>query len=181
MSVTLNFSRSESIKAIINEEIEKIATACIEHFALPIIAGISMDQTSQVEFEAMGGKGKKPSPLPLEIKLEIYSRIKRFYYPKITRKITELVNSDLLPTLLALSDDSLRVAASNIKKTPSAPRWEKITALFHDHTCLFTELKVTTLLKSDLIAFHEKLCPIMCKTRDSGALIASLNLEELLH
>lgn len=183
MAVSLDLSRNECIQAISNKEVEQITRACIEHFAMPLIAGISMDEISQEEYKKMGGKGKKPEPLSPETKLEIYKRIKKFIKEKILSETAKLVNSVLDKSLKAFSDEELRLkdAALNEKKgMETEPNWKRLPDLFKDHTCLFKDLQKKTNLKADLISFHDKLCPIMCKYRDSGELFAKIKMDELL-
>ena len=182
MNVTLNPSRNDFIQAICKEEIKQLTRASIEHFAIPIIAGISMDEMSQQQFEEMGGRGKKPEPLSPETKLEMYKRIKSFLSDKILSKTTELVNSILHHSLGGFSDEELRLKAAALseKVIEAEPNWTRLTDLFNDHTCLFKDLQKNTTLKVNLISFHDILCPIMCKYRDSGALFKKINLDELI-
>ena len=182
MRVSLNLLRNECIQAIGKEEIEQIARASIEHLAIPLIAGISMDQISQQEYEEMGGRGKKPEPLSAETKLEIYTRIRAYMRPKILSETEILVSSVLHQSLETLSDEELRLKAVALseKVTEAEPNWKRLSDLFEDHTCLFKDLETITNLKVNLISFHDTLCPIMCKYRDSGELFARINLDELL-
>jgi hypothetical protein len=182
MNVSLDLSRSECITAIGNKEIEQITRASIEHLAIPLIAGFSMDQVSQQQYEEMGGRGAKPSPLSTEAKLEIYTRMKEFIKAKIVNEIAKLVNSVLEQSLESLTDEELRlkVAALKEKVVEAEPNWEKLPDLFKDHVCLFKELQKSTHLKADLVSFHEILCPIICRYRDSGELFARIKMHEFL-
>lgn len=182
MSISPVLSRSECIKVIENEEIKQLTRASIEHFAIPIIRGFSMDEMSQLEFEEMGGKGEKPKPLKPEAQLEIYTRIKKFITEKLGDEIASLVNSVLEQSLARFSDEELRlrVTALNQKVVEIEPNWQKLPDLFNDHLCLFKELQKRTLLKVDVLFFHEKLCPMMCRYRDSGELFARIKMKEFL-
>jgi hypothetical protein len=179
MNVSPVLSRKECMQSISNAEIEQISRASIEHFALPLIAGISMDQVSQKEYEAMGGWGKKPEPLSDKVKLEMYTRIKNFIKPKIIEKITELVNSALEKALKDISDEELRlkVAALSERVMEAEPNWKKLPDLFKDHKCLFKDLEKHSCIKANLISFHDILCPLMGKYRDSGELFARAKLD----
>ncbi|MCP5507341.1 MAG: hypothetical protein H7A37_03445 [Chlamydiales bacterium] len=48
-------SRKDSIEIIAQYEIEQAISVNIEHFAIPLIAGVSMDELSQEEYVKMGG------------------------------------------------------------------------------------------------------------------------------
>lgn len=170
------------VKIIAREEIKQITRASIHHFAIPIIAGFSLDTVSQEEYEAMGGIGKKPEvePLSSEIKLAIYRRIKKFYKEKILVEITKLVMSVLDQSLKSFSDDDLKVKVAAIKQKVAVkePNWEKFSELFENHLCLFEDLNKSTHLNVDLRIFHDEICPLMSEYRDSGELFDKIHVDD---
>lgn len=182
MSVSLNLSRNNCIQIISNAEVEKVAKASIDHFAIPLIFGLSMDLVSQEEYEEMGGRGKKPEPLSSETKLAIYNRMNEFFKSKILNKTAELVNSVLQESFDSMTDEELLVQANALteKSIDVAPDWNIISSLFKDHTCLFKELEAKSPLKANLISFHDVICPLMEQYRDSGELFKSIKLKKFL-
>jgi len=179
MTISLNLSRNECIQAIGNKEIEQLVDVTIQHFAIPTIAGFSMDDISQQQYEMMRG-GRKPEPISAKAKLEMYTRIKTFMKEKILSETAKLVNSVLVQSLQAYTDEELRHKVASLSHQPviTEPNWKIFPELVKDHTCLFKDLAKTTTLKANLIAFHDKLCPIMCTYRDSGELFARININE---
>ncbi len=169
-------SRSNCIQIIGNAEVESIVRASIEHFVLPIIAGMSMDELTQKEYEAMGGTGKKPEPYSQSLKLSMYTKMKEFIRPKILAKVTELVNAALVKSFAAVSDEDLRAKVKALKEKVIVPEpnWSKLKDLFKDHLFLFKEVDSSSNLKGHIIAVHDVICPIMAKYRDSGELFKIL-------
>ncbi len=182
MNVNFNLSRKDWMQAISKDEVERLVRVSIEHFALPIISGFSMELLSQKEYEEMGGWGNKPKPLPMEIKLEMYCRIKKFVKPKILSKIEELVSSVSKRSFDSLSDEELCSKADQLPKKAieAGPNWKSLPFLFKNHKCLFEQLETKSNLKADFSSFHDQICPIMCKDRDSGKLMNEINLVDLV-
>jgi hypothetical protein len=182
MSVSLNASRNDCICTIIKNEVEQITRTSIEHFALPIIAGYSLDGISQETYAKMGGKGLKPTVVSQEAKLEMYRRIKAFFNEIITNKVTQLVTLALEGTLKSFSDEELnaRIKAISDRAIVLEPNWDSLASLFKDHTFSFKQLKHTSLLHDKVVSLHDVLCPIMCAYRDSGELYVKINLKEFL-
>lgn len=173
MSSILNtngLTRKDYVQIISQEEVNEIIKVSIEHFAIPLIAGISMDQVTQAEYTAFGGKGVKPPPLTAEKKLEIYKRMHAFLRPRLLEKTTNLVNGVLNDSLTAMSEDELKAKAIQLKeqRNPDCnPDWTQLQRLLKDHTCLYTDLHNKTTLKVNLVMFHDQLCPILVEYRSS--------------
>ncbi|MCB1112211.1 MAG: hypothetical protein KDK72_06090 [Chlamydiia bacterium] len=173
-------SRKDSIEIIAQYEIEQAISVNIEHFAIPLIAGVSMDELSQEEYVKMGGVGNKPEPLSKEVKNEVYKRIENFIRPKIYEETAKAVRSVLKDSLKSFSDSELQDKAKALTErvVQVEPRWNTLSFLFENHLYLFEELKDKTDLKVDLISLHDKLCPIMCSYRDSGELFVKIHMNE---
>lgn len=171
-------SRNECIQAIAKEEVEQIVKASIDHIAIPVIMGFSLDNLSQAEYRSMGGLGEKPAPLSSEAKMEIYNRIKAVLRPLILEKIKGVVNSVLQESLASLSDEELRAKLSALNgKAETTVNFSMITPLFKDHLCLYKEMQKTTTLKLNLLDVHEIVCPVMSACRDSE-LLDRINIRE---
>jgi len=177
MSVSMNLSRSSYIEAIANAEVEMISNVCIEHIAVPMILGVSMDFVTQEDFNKKF-PGPKPEPLSDAAKREIYDRMRNFLKPKILEKTRELVNSVLSQSLDSLTDEQLSIKVTEINAADLGPRWDTIHALFKDEAFLFKALQGRSALKADFNAFHDALCPIVSSYRDSGELYFKVRMSE---
>lgn len=188
MTLSVNLTKNDYLKIILENEVNQIIDVSIEHFALPLIMGMSMDLVSQKEFQDMGGKGPKPMPYSNEIKQAIYTRMYEFFKPKLLKKTTKTVNLLLNKSLNSLSDEELKIKATALKEKfqkeksekEIKPNWNKLDGLFDDHLILFKELEMKNELTNRSKVLHDILCPIMHKYEDSGELFVSIKLHEII-
>lgn len=172
-------------QTIRDAEVEQIFDAAVKHFAVPFIAGLSLDAVSQEEFEARGGVGKKPAPLSDAEKLTLYKSIEQYFRPILIEKIQDLVALHLNLSLLLVSDEELRNKVSmlkeRIKKEIDISQCKlPIEDLSKIHLAPFKELQSKSNLKVDLMIFHTLLCPIIEKHRSTGDFVFKIKLHEFL-
>lgn len=180
MSIHLDpTTRNHYIQIIQDAEVERFVHTMIEHFAVPFIAGISMDQITQQAYNQLGGKGQKPPPLPMTSKQIIYQRIEAYLKPKIQDSVQKLVkNAFANATDILLQEKANKLKDKPIKREPD---WNNIEALFTDHLCLFKELAHQSFFTQEqLIHFHDAICPIISRIRDSNEFPKEIHLDEFL-
>jgi hypothetical protein len=165
-----SISRAGCYQQISELETKRLMHVSIEHFALPIIGGMSMDLVSQEMFEQLGGKGPKPQPFGEVKKLNFYRQIETCLKPILNQLATQLIQSVLKPSLDPLTDEQLQIQLTQLKekiKGDSKPDWNKLGPLFNDHLYSFNQLKKESVLKLDIKKFHDELCQLMAKHRDN--------------
>jgi hypothetical protein len=174
--------RNHCLQTIKDIEIESITKASIDHMAIPVIMGMSLDYMTQDEFVLAGGRGKKPDPLPRNLKIELYTNINNLFRPIIANTITEFVNSLLQTSYATLSDLELQTKTIYLQDRVIEPEpdWAKLPILFKDETFLFKELNKVTTLKANLVPIHDKICPIMLGIRDTQDFYKKIKVDEIL-
>ncbi len=176
-------ARSDHYQVILDSEVKKLIKTSIDHFTIPIIAGISMDHISQKEFNKMGYPGPKPEPLSAETKLTIYKRIYEFLSPKLLKTATKILEKVMDKSLHSLTDEEIEDKVNHLpemEKIETGPDLSLFHSLVEDHLCMFEELKASSMLKINPRTVHFPLCNIMSRYRDSGELFVRIGLSDIL-
>ncbi|NGX58395.1 MAG: hypothetical protein K940chlam3_01302 [Chlamydiae bacterium] len=178
-----HLTRCDYDHVILDLEVKRLVKTSIDHFTIPIIAGISLDHISQEEFNKMGYLGPKPEPLSAETKLTIYKRMEEFLTPKLLYIATGLVKGVMNESLNSLTDEEIEAKTKQLQEMVKV-NTELDLSLFHsmveDHLCMFKDLKATSMLKINPVTFHDPLCKMMSDYRDSGELFEKIGLKNIL-
>lgn len=177
-----NVSRSTLIQDISGILINEIFVTSVEHIAIPVILGLSLEDMTPQELAEMGKFLTKP-PLPVKDnhKLTIYNRMKEYYRPIITPIISKSVNAILIKVASPLSYVKLKALADKIKNMDKLQeaKWARIKELFEDHICLYKQLEAKTGIEFNAVELHDALCPTMAYERDNR-LLQKINVDEIL-
>ncbi|MEI8366132.1 MAG: hypothetical protein WCF65_06910 [Parachlamydiaceae bacterium] len=171
-------------ETILENETERLLISSVQHIAVPLILGLSMDFVSPREWALISGGQPKPAPMNAEIKLNMYKRILGFYRPIISERIKDIVRLSLSKTPFNISDINFKTETDRIAdllKRSQSPDWSKehFVQMINDCAILFKEFASSSPIRINPTAVHEAICPIMSSYRDSGELMARTRLNEL--
>lgn len=174
MNVNNTLTRADYVQQLTQAEIELLIDASIQHTAIPLIAGISMEEATPEQLKKSGFKGPKPEPLSPAVKNELYKRFYGVLKPVIAAKAAEYVQSKLA-FLTQMSDEQIREKALQGGQKLPLTDWKMRHELYYFH-----EARKISILGINGVPFHEICCPILSSYRDSGKLFQDAKIDEVI-